>query len=396
MAPVRREVAPFTAAEFAHRIDRARALMREQKLDGIIVCSEPNLEYLSGFRIEFAWNTPTRPWYFVVPLEGEPIGVIPEIGRSSWLLTSWCTRLDTWASPRPEDEGISLLKAAVERGKKRFGRWGFETGNETRMGTIFDDVIRLRDVIAPVDLVDGVPVMKGLRLVKSKAEIAYMRHVCQLASNTFDNLPGFVKVGDTEREICRKFRIDLLQQGADQTPFLAIGTGKGGYHSVISGPSERRVREGDIVNIDTGAKYGGYMSDFNRNYSLGRAPDANTARLHEVLWLATEAGIAAAVPGATAADLYQAQARVIEGAGIPLGNVGRFGHGLGKTLTEYPSHKPDDHTVLENGTVITIEPSVVFAGGKKVLVHEEDLVVTDSGPVLLTRRAPREIPVIPV
>ncbi len=210
MAPASREVAPFTAAEFAHRIDRARALMREQKLDGIIVCSEPNLEYLSGFRIEFAWNTPTRPWYFALPLEGEPGGVIPEIGRSSWLLTSWCTSLDTWASPRPEDEGISLLKAAVERGKKRFGRWGFETGNETRMGTIFDDVMRLRDAIAPVELVDGVPVIKGLRLVKSKAEVAYLRHVCQLASNTFDNLPTFVKVGDTEREICRKFRIDLL------------------------------------------------------------------------------------------------------------------------------------------------------------------------------------------
>lgn len=388
------DIPAFKPAEFAARVDRARKLMLEQQLDGIVVCSEPNLEYLSGFRIEFAWNTPTRPWYFAVPLEGEPVAVIPEIGRSSWLITSWCKNLMTWASPRPEDEGVSLLKAVVHDGERRFGRWGFETGNETRMGTTANDLWAIRDAIAPVEMTDAVPVMKALRLVKSKAEVAYLAHVCQLASNTFDNLPGFVKVGDTEREICRKFRIDQLAQGADQVPFLAIGTGKGGYHSVISGPTDRRLNDGDIINIDTGAKYGGYLSDFNRNFAVGRQ-DAKVAKLYDILWRATEAGIAAAVPGATAEDLYNAQARVIEDAGIPLGNVGRFGHGLGKTLTEYPSHKPGDRTVLEHGSVVTIEPSIVYAGGKQVHVHEEDIVVTKSGPVLLTRRAPRELPVIP-
>ena len=87
----RPEVPAFTRAEFEHRVDRARALMTEHELDAVVVCSEPNLEYLSGFRIEFAWNTPTRPWYFVVPREGDATAVIPEIGRSSWLEWSWCS-----------------------------------------------------------------------------------------------------------------------------------------------------------------------------------------------------------------------------------------------------------------------------------------------------------------
>src|SRR6185312_13857382 len=112
--------------------------------------------------------------------------------------------------------------------------------------------------------------------------------------------------------------------------------------------------------------------------------------IQDLLWLATEAGIAASVPGNTAADVFHAQAKVLEDAGIVLGNVGRFGHGLGKVMTEYPSNKPIDKTVLRPGTVLTIEPSAMYDEGK-ILVHEEDLVVTEDGPVLLTRRAPREM-----
>ena len=67
MTAKHREVPGFGAAEFAARVERARALMTEEKLDGIMVTSEPNLEYLSGFMTQFAWASPTRPWYFVLP-----------------------------------------------------------------------------------------------------------------------------------------------------------------------------------------------------------------------------------------------------------------------------------------------------------------------------------------
>src|ERR1700731_4056210 len=104
-----REVPGFTAAELGQRVERARALMTQERLDGILVTSPPNLEYLSGFVTQFAWSSPTRPWYFVLPREGEAVGVIPEIGESNWLETSWCRNLMTWPSPVPENEGLDLL-----------------------------------------------------------------------------------------------------------------------------------------------------------------------------------------------------------------------------------------------------------------------------------------------
>jgi len=95
----RREVAKFTAGEFERRVERARRLMTEEKLDGIMVTSEPNLEYLSGFVTQFAWASPTRPWYFVLPRVGAAVAIIPEIGETNWRATSWC-KSRRWARRR--------------------------------------------------------------------------------------------------------------------------------------------------------------------------------------------------------------------------------------------------------------------------------------------------------
>src|SRR5882724_7326660 len=144
-----REVPKFTAGEFARRVERARALMTAEKLDGIMVTSEPNLEYLSGFVTQFAWASPTRPWYFVVPRDGEAVGIIPEIGESNWLQTSWCRELRTWPSPTPENEGLDLLAKVIGDIPRRFGRFGVELGAETRLGMAPGDLLRLGEMIRP-------------------------------------------------------------------------------------------------------------------------------------------------------------------------------------------------------------------------------------------------------
>lgn len=111
------------------------------------------------------------------------------------------------------------------------------------------------------------------------------------------------------------------------------------------------------------------------------------------VWQATEAGIRAARPGATTADVFAAQARVLTDAGIDVGNVGRFGHGLGKLITEPPSIAPENGTVLVSGMVLTIEPSAMFGDGR-IMAHEENLMVMEDAPELLTARASREMMVI--
>jgi Xaa-Pro aminopeptidase len=391
--PERRpEPGKFTRREFERRVERACRLMTRDKLDGILVTSETNLEYLSGFTTQFAWNTPTRPWYFLLRRNGSGVAVIPELGVSNWRSTSWVDEVLAWPSPRPENEGLDLLTKVVTGTRRRYGRLGVELGAESRLGMPAGDFLRLKRMIRPVQMIDGSALMRELRLVKSKAEVARIRHICELASDTFDALPGFFNVGDTEKDLVRKFQADILLRGADKTPYTAIGSGRGGYTSIIAGPTDRKIGAGDIFLIDTGSRYAGYFCDFDRNYAIGKVSDP-VRRVHDLLYRATDAGIAAARPGNTAADVFAAQAKILVDAGIELGNVGRFGHGLGKNLTEPPSNMPGDDTPLEPGVVLTIEPNAMYGRGK-ILVHEENIVVTVNGAELLSRRAPREMVII--
>jgi Xaa-Pro dipeptidase len=168
--------------------------------------------------------------------------------------------------------------------------------------------------------------------------------------------------------------------------------GPGGYDNIIMGPTDRPLGTGDVLIIDTGTVFGGYFCDFNRNWAIGTADDA-VRRAYDAVWRATEIGIDAARPGVRACEVWRAIADELTGAGSAGNNVGRLGHGLGLQLTEPPSNHPDDDTVLEVGTVLTIEPGMEFAPGL-MMVHEEDIVIRDGGAELLTTRAEPHLPVV--
>jgi Xaa-Pro aminopeptidase len=158
---------------------------------------------------------------------------------------------------------------------------------------------------------------------------------------------------------------------------------------VISPADDRPLQAGDVLMLDTGAVRNGYFCDFDRNYSVGPT-DAETAKAQEALWQATEVAIKELRPGMRACDVHTVLADALTDHGAqPLG--GRLGHGLGVTLTEWPSFTQLDETELVAGMVLTLEPGVEIAPGR-CLVHEENILLTDYGAELLSPRAPRLLP----
>jgi Xaa-Pro aminopeptidase len=377
----------FTTAEFEARYARAQDVMRQHELDALLLTAPPNVRYFTGFDSQF-WESPTRPWFIVAPLHGEPIAVIPEIGEPEMSQT-WLKDVRSWPAPRPADDGVSLLADTIANIPIRFGRVGAELGREMSLRMPVMDFLSLRDRVKGVQFVDGSPCIWRIRMIKSAGEIARIRHICEIASDAYAALPGKVHVGDTEREACRRLRIDIAERGADATPFLPGISGPGGVPQIVCGPHDRALEKGDVLFIDTGSTYDGYFCDFDRNYAIGPISDA-ARRAHDAIWLATEDGIAAAVPGSTTSDVWRAMAKRLESAGSLGNNVGRLGHGLGLQLTEPPSNMPDDGTVIEAGMVLTIEPGMEYAPGK-MIVHEENVEITPDGAKLLTKRAPREM-----
>ena len=379
----------FPESEFERRVDRFQRRMAECRCDAVILTTEPEVRYFSGFFSQF-WQSPTRPWFLVVPATGKPIAVIPEIGASGMART-WIDDIRTWPSPRPEDDGVSLLAATLGSLPQRHGGIGMCLGPESVLRMPADAFAQLRDRIGGA-LVDVAGLLQRQRMVKSSREIEKIRFICRLAGEAFANVPSHARVGQTEREICRAMQQDLLVRGADSCSYLVAGSGPGGYDSIIMGPDDRKIDPGDVLIIDTGSTWDGYFCDFDRNWAFADA-DPATRNAYRVVWHATEAGFAAARPGATTSDLWHAMQAVMD-AGGGLGNeVGRLGHGLGMELTERPSNTADDGTLLEPGMVLTLEPGMTFAPGRQ-MVHEENIAITEEGAEWLTVRAPDELPVI--
>ncbi len=381
----------FPTEEFETRVNKAQAAMLTAEMDGIVLSMPQNFRYFSGFNSQF-WESPTRPFFLVVPRNGMPIAVVPTIGGLA-MKTTWVTDIRTWPAPCPEDDGVSLLDHTLSALPRRFGKIGWEMGRESVIRMPIVDFDRLRQQISGIEFVDASPLIWGLRMVKSALEIDKVREACRIGGDTFDLFLQRVNYGDTEIDMAREFRKVAFECGADNAPFVSVCSGLGGYGQVIAGPQEIAQTDGQIMFIDTGLTFDAYFCDFDRNFAFGHIDD-DARRAHETVWNATQAGIDAARPGITAEDLWHVQKQVLVAAGAKSGNdVGRSGHGLGLHLTEPPSNMRSDTTVLKPGMIMTIEPGMEFAPGKNI-VHEENLVITEDGCELLTRRAAREMPVI--
>ncbi len=378
----------FSRGEFEDRCGRAQALMRAAEIDVLLLTTEPHVRYFSGFLTQF-WHSPTRPWFLMLPLDAEPIAVIPSIGLAGMQQT-WISDIHTWPSPRPGDDGISLLLGLLRDLPRRFGRIGMTLGRESHLRMPANDYRRLQRELGDLPLVDCAELMHRLCALKSGAEIEKIRYVCELTSDSFNALPGFAAAGQSEREIVRAMRIDLLSRGADHTPYIVSASGPDGYADIIMGPTDRVLANKDILIIDTGTVYDGYFCDFDRNFACVSASDT-ARRIYATVFASTDAGLAAARPGATTSDVWRAMWKVLEAGGATGNDVGRMGHGLGAQLTEWPSLSADDNTPLEAGMVITLEPGMNFAE-TKMMVHEENILITDSGAELLSKRAAPELP----
>jgi Xaa-Pro dipeptidase len=380
----------FVVSEFETRVNRVQARMLSEKLDIILITTEPDIRYYTGFFTQF-WQSPTRPWFVLLPLDGKPIAVIPEIGATG-MASTWVEEIYTWPAPQPEDDGISLLQSVIAKLPHKYGRMGVPLGHESSLRMPAGDFKKLLNGLRSTEIIDASLLLHQIRYIKSSAEIEKVHYICDLTSDAFEKLPDTLKLGESERQNCHRMRIDLLQRGADHTPYLISGSGFGGYDSIIMGPTDRILEDGDVLIIDTGTTFDGYFCDFDRNFAFGHADD-EIRRAYDVVYKSTEAGFVAARPGATTSDVWAAMWQVLEKGGA-LGNcVGRMGHGLGIELTEWPSNNPHDNTILKAGVVLTLEPGMEFAPGKQ-MVHEENIVITEDGARLLSRRAPSELPVI--
>lgn len=380
----------FPASEYSGRVMRLQAAMAQEGFDALLLTTPADVFYVTGFLTRF-WESPARPWFVIVFADKPPVAVIPSIG-SDLMGQTWMDTILTWDAPDPVDDGVSLLVKTLCDALPTTAQVGLPMGLEThaRMPLATFEAVRSR--IAPRVFKDGTRVLQSVREIKSEAEIEKIRATCEIADRAFARVPEFAAQGTPLEEVFREFQIALLAEGADWVSYVAGGAGPGGYGDVISPATATPLQAGDVLMLDTGAVKDGYFCDFDRNYMLGALSDP-AERAHKALWHTTETALYQIRPGMRACDVHRIMFDTLKAEGVTPA-AGRFGHGLGLTLTEWPSFSAKDQTELRENMVLTLEPGAITTDGK-LLVHEENIVLRAGGPELLSARAPFEMVRLP-
>ncbi len=368
----------FPKAEYQSRLARAQSQMQSHDLDALLLTSEVDFTYFTGFQTRF-WQSPTRPWYLLLPAQSAPIAIIPSIGEVL-MRETWVEDIRVWSAPDLKDDGIGLMAEIIA--EKRFKHIGLPSEMESYLRMPLSDFARLKSISKAEFLTDQ-NIARNLRLIKSEAEIERIAHAAKIGGQAFARVKEIAHIGLSMEALFRKFQILCLEEGADFVPYLAGGAGALGYKDVIAPAGAQKLQKGDVFMLDTGLQSVGYFCDYNRNFSLGHA-DARVQDAHKRLLEATNAAIEAARPGVAVSEIFNVMQPILS-KGEAAQSSGRLGHGLGLNLTEWPSIIADEHMLLEENMVMTIEPSIMVERDF-MLVHEENIVIQNGAALELSPR----------
>ena len=233
------------------------------------------------------------------------------------------------------------------------------------------------------DYPDASEALSALRLRKDQAEIEAMRRAVKIAQDALEATIPLIKMGMTEKELSSELVVQLLKHGSEpEMPFAPIVSGGPNSANPHASPTERKLQAGDLLVVDWGATYDGYISDLTRTFAVGEV-DEEYEKIHKVVQAANAAGRAAARPGVPCAAVDQAAREVIENAGYGQYFTHRTGHGIGMEGHEEPYMRGDNMQLLEPGMAFTVEPGIYLPDRNGVRI-EDNVVITETGTDVLS------------
>ena len=363
------------------RFDKLNASLRTSDLDAVILNPGPTLTYLSGLHFHLM----ERPVVLLFAKDQVPAIVLPELELQK--VASLSYKLQVFAYPEKPSEWDNAFRKAV----RALGLDGKRIGVEPRQLRLLE--FRHVKAGAPeAEYPDASDVLAGLRLRKDTAEVDAMRRAVKIAQDALEATIPFIKIGRTEKEIASELVMQLLRHGSDsEMPFAPIISGGPNAANPHASPSDRKLQAGDMLVVDWGAAYDGYISDLTRTFAVGEVDD-EFKKIHKIVQEANAAGRAAGKPGVPCADVDIAARTVIEKAGYGEFFTHRTGHGIGMEGHEEPYMRGDNMQILEPGMAFTVEPGIYIPGRNGVRV-EDNVVITDTGAEVLSDM-PREIRVV--
>ena len=373
------QATPVSTAERVERQEKARALMRDNNFDCILLAEGTSLHYFTGVR----WHGSERLFAMVLPASGAAFYICPafEEGRAREQLTKAPDGKDPDVRIWQEDE---CPYERVARGLKDRALATGTLGMEEAVRFVFSEGI---SKAAPqVKITSATPVTAGCRRIKSEHEISLMRLASHVTLAAYEAAYRAIKPGMTKPDF-----EDLIETAHRQLGFEGGADAQIGEYSAFPHGSvtPQVIREGTIVLIDGGCKVEGYSSDITKTFVIGKASD-KMKKVFDVVHLAQSTALKTARPGLECQAVDAAARKIITDAGFGPDYkffTHRVGHGMGMDGHEWPYLVRGNTTKLEANMTFSDEPGVYIRGEFGVRL-EDDMHITENGAELFTPQSP--------
>lgn len=348
----------------AARIERLRERLRREQVGGMLVTSLSNVRYLSGFS-----------------------------GSSGMLLVSG-NRVIFYTDGRYEEQALAELaevgveaELAIVKNSERLEAIANSTRDLPRLAIESDAVTvtferQLKDVVKP-RLVPTTGLVEALRIVKDAGELARIERACEIADVAFAQTKERLREEPSERDFAAELEYEMRKRGADGPSFESIVASGPRASLPHAQPTARLIVPGELVVIDFGACFDGYHSDMTRTVCVDE-PTGEAASVLDAVAASQRAGLLAVSAGVNGREVDSACRKSLEDVGYGEAFVHSTGHGIGIDVHERPSASQTSADILEEGTVITVEPGVYLPGRLGARI-EDTVVVTSSGCRPLTK-----------
>ena len=359
-------VPAIAASERADRITRAQATLRAAGQHALIAEAGATLEYFTGV----SWHRSERPLLLVLPVDSPPALIGPAFETHTLRERSGDLRLLLWVEHASPYQRVGELLA--ESGATPTPTLAIEP--TTRMFLLEG----LRRDVPAATLVDGGPVVRACRSLKSTAELALLRRANEATKAALRRAAGHVRVDMLEAELAAIVEAAQLAAGLERPWALVLFGSNAAFPHGTRGA--RRLAAGDLVLVDCGASLHGYQSDITRTWPFGQV-SAEARHAWQSVLAAQTAGIAELRPGQPCGVADAAARALLAKAGFGPDDrffTHRLGHGIGLETHEDPYLVRDNPTILAPGMTMSSEPGVYIPG--KLGVRIEDIVaITDTG-----------------
>lgn len=351
-------------------IGKARDFMEKYELDCIVATSHDNVYYISGSEI-MTITLLKRLAAVFIPLDGEPVFGVHSNERVTAEKTTWIKDLRVYEGGEWEPlKPIKFVANILEEMGYEDKRVGVETLDIP--GVCYD---YLRKLLPEANFTDCQFIFDRMRAVKNQEELCHMSRINMATAKAITVAFEMAKPGDTEKEIAKNM-IDLtLDYGADTVAFMTMGAGPNIWetHHI---PGAYKIKEGDLIHVDFGCVFNGYLSDISRMAVVKQA-DETQLKAYKFAVDAERVTGETLMSGSRALDVHNTILEFYESHGQSY-NRAFIGHGLGIGCHEYPFLGPSHGDwVLEDGMFFQVEPSVAMGDAR---IHTEDsFIVSRSG-----------------